>query len=112
MISFYTENLGLIVLGNFEDHDSYDGVFLGKENTDWHLEFTRSDSNADHNFDEDDLLVFYCDSQTEFDKIVDSFKKNEVKTVDAKNPYWKQNGKTYLDPDGFRIVISTNKIGF
>lgn len=112
MISFYTENLGLHVLGNFEDHDSYDGVFLGKENADWHLEFTRSESSADHKFDEDDLLVFYCDTQAEFDKIVDSFKKNEVQTVTAKNPYWKQNGKTYLDPDGYRIIISTNKISF
>lgn len=79
---------------------------------DWHLEFTKSESKANHKFDEDDLLVFYCDSQIEFENIVETFEKNMIQTVEAKNPYWEQNGKTYLDPDGFRIVISTNKISF
>lgn len=40
IIKFYTTILKLEVLGNFKNHNGYDGVFLGKENTDWHLEFT------------------------------------------------------------------------
>ncbi|WP_394335993.1 hypothetical protein [Flavobacterium laiguense] len=27
----------------------------------------------------------------------------------SKNPYWNENGKMVLDPDGFRIVISPLK---
>lgn len=112
MISFYTENLGLKVLGSFEDHDSYDGVFLGKENMDWHIEFTSSNSRVNRKFDEDDMNVFYVDSEIEFQKITDTFRKNKIEPIVAKNPYWEKNGKTYLDPDGFRIVISTNKMSF
>jgi catechol 2,3-dioxygenase-like lactoylglutathione lyase family enzyme len=32
--TFYTTVLGFEVLGSFEDHDSYDGLFLGKPNLD------------------------------------------------------------------------------
>lgn len=112
VVSFYIENLGLKILGSFKDHDSYDGVFIGKEKADWHLEFTTSGSKAKHLSDEDDLIVFYCDSQDEFEIIRENFKRNNIPAVKAKNPYWQQNGLTYLDPDGFRIVISLNKLNF
>lgn len=33
IIQFYTSVLELEVLGSFENHNGYDGVFIGKENT-------------------------------------------------------------------------------
>lgn len=60
--TFYTEILDFDILGGFENHDGYDGLFLGKKDTDWHLEFTKSDELANQIFDEDDILVFYPDS--------------------------------------------------
>ncbi len=57
--SFYTNIIGLEVLGSFENHSEYNGVFLGLSNQDWHIEFTQSDEKAAHHPDEDDLLVFY-----------------------------------------------------
>ena len=56
---FYTNVLGLEKLGGFKNHSNYNGVFLGLPNKDWHIEFTESDEKAEHNPDEDDLLVFY-----------------------------------------------------
>lgn len=106
LINFYTNYLGLELLGEFKNHSFYDGVFLGKKDLDWHLEFTMSDEKANHIFDEDDLLVFYPSDQEEFLKIIDRFKENNIQEVKPKNPYWDQNGKMYLDPDGYRIVIS------
>jgi catechol 2,3-dioxygenase-like lactoylglutathione lyase family enzyme len=53
--TFYTTVLGFEVLGSFENHDSYDGLFLGKPNLDWHLEFTKSDETVDFNYNEDDI---------------------------------------------------------
>lgn len=110
IINFYRNILGLEILGEFKNHDNYDGVFLGFKNKDWHLEFTVSDEKPIHNFDDDDLLVFYCDSQDEFKILKDRFRENGIKKVEAKNPYWNLNGITYLDPDGFRIVISLTQI--
>lgn len=106
IIDFYGRVLGLKVLGEFRDHQNYDGVFLGIPGESWHLEFTVSADAPAHSPDDDDLLVFYAESLEEFNKIKERFIANKVKHVSPKNPYWERNGITFEDPDGFRIVIS------
>ncbi|MCH2021897.1 MAG: VOC family protein [Saprospiraceae bacterium] len=106
IIDFYTKNLGLEVLGSFKSHNNYDGIFLGKKNLDWHLEFTVSGDLPNHYSDEDDLLVFYVRTEMEFKSITNRFKKNGVAPEKPKNPYWNKNAITYCDPDGFRVVVS------
>jgi hypothetical protein len=49
VVHFYTEGVGLMVLGSFEDHHGFDGVMLGI--------------------------------------------------------HWDRNGRTYEDPDGYRVVL-------
>jgi catechol 2,3-dioxygenase-like lactoylglutathione lyase family enzyme len=105
IIDFYTQNLELEVLGSFENHSDYDGVFLGKKGLDWHLEFTVSSEAPKHHPDEDDLLVFYTQSLEEFNRIKANFDLHKYTPVLAKNPYWEEHGLTYLDPDGFRVVV-------
>lgn len=105
IINFYTEILGLKVLGNFKDHDGYDGVFLGIPGADWHLEFTTSTEPAQHQPDEDDLLVFYPASSEEYSTITECFAKHNIPPAEPKNPYWKANGTLYKDPDGFGVII-------
>jgi catechol 2,3-dioxygenase-like lactoylglutathione lyase family enzyme len=106
IINFYIDILGLEIIGEFKDHSNYDGVFFGKEGLDWHLEFTKSGDSTDHKPGEDDLLVFYVDSEKEYIKLNNKFNDKGISPVVPKNPYWKENGTTYSDPDGFRIVIS------
>lgn len=98
VISFYTDFVGLRVLGSFEDYEGYDGVFLGLKDLDWHLEFTRSKEIAQHISDEDDLLVFYAKSEEEYQNINTRFIENGYSNRQAKNPYWNENGSYYLDP--------------
>ena len=104
--SFYIDVLGLELLGGFENHNGYDGVFIGKQEENWHLEFTQSDEIANHTFDDDDLLVFYPSSKLEFELLQDKLEHHSVQFVKSKNPYWNENGIQFLDPDGFGIVIS------
>jgi catechol 2,3-dioxygenase-like lactoylglutathione lyase family enzyme len=75
IISFYRNVLGLEILGDFKDHDGYDGVFLGIPGAGWHLEFTTSAERADHKPDDDDLLVFYPASAEEYESIIKRFTK-------------------------------------
>lgn len=110
IIDFYGRVLGLKVLGEFKDHENYDGVFLGIPGADWHLEFTTSNVSPAHYPDNDDLLVFYAESVEEFIRIKERFIANRVRPVAPKNSYWKNNGITFPDPDGFRIVISVLRI--
>ncbi|GAA4302325.1 VOC family protein [Nibribacter koreensis] len=110
MREFYTEVLELEVLGNFIGHNGYDGIFLGKKESDWHLEFTQSSEKAVHTFDEDDVLVFYPISHAEHERILDKIHQMGFTLMAPKNPYWKINGRMILDPDGFRIIISPLRI--
>lgn len=106
IIDFYGRVLGLKILGEFKDHDNYSGVFLGPPNADWHLEFTVSGYQPVHVPDDDDLLVFYASSIAEFNLIKERIVVNGINPVAPKNPYWKNNGITFEDPDGYRVVIS------
>ena len=106
---FYTSVLGFEVLGSFENHANYNGIFIGKPNLDWHLEFTTSNEIVDFDFNEDDILVFYPEEISEYNKLLDTVQKNNISFIKAKNPYWNENGKMILDPDGYRIIISNLK---
>lgn len=108
--SFYIDILGLNLLGSFENHDGYDGIFIGKPNENWHLEFTKSDEIVTFNFGEEDILVFYPNTKLEFDLIHDKILANKIEFIEAKNPYWNENGKMIFDPDGYCIIISHLKI--
>ncbi|WP_395044361.1 VOC family protein [Flavobacterium sp.] len=112
--SFYTNVLGLELLGGFENHNGYDGVFIGKPDENWHLEFTQSNKIVNHTFDEDDVLVFYPNSKLEYELLLEKIHKYSIEFIKAKNPFWNDpevsGGKMFLDPDGYRIVISHLKI--
>ena len=108
--SFYIDILGFELLGGFENHNDYDGVFIGKPNENWHLEFTKSEEIVLFKFNEDDNLVFYPNNKMEFDFIMNKIQSKNIEFVEAKNPYWNENGKMILDPDGYRIIISDLKI--
>jgi catechol 2,3-dioxygenase-like lactoylglutathione lyase family enzyme len=112
--SFYIDVLGLELLGGFENHNGYNGAFIGKSNENWHLEFTQSESETKHTFDDDDILVFYPNTKLEFEVIKGNLNFHQVECIKSKNPYWNNpeisGGIMFLDPDGFRIVISHLKI--
>ena len=106
--AFYIDILGFERLGGFQDHNGYDGVFIGKPNLNWHFEFTQSEEKAQHTFDEDDIIVLYPETILEYSVLIDSINKS-VSFISSKNPYWNENGKMFLDPDGYRIVVSDFK---
>lgn len=108
--TFYTSVLGFEVIGSFENHNEYDGVFIGKPNENWHLEFTQTNEIVIHTFDEDDILIFYPNSKQEYNLILEHIEQQNICFIEPKNPYWKENGKMILDPDGYRIIISNLKI--
>ena len=110
LIEFYTSILNFEVLGEFKNHDGYDGVFLGLNDENWHLEFTQNGENPQSKFDEDDALVFYPKTQKSFDEILVNLKKFDVPLLEPKNPYWKNKDFCFEDSDGYKIIVSAEKI--
>lgn len=109
ILAFYQDLLGLELLGKFQSHDNYDGVFLGFPNADWHLEFTVSNHQPTHQPDDDDLLVFYLDTMEAYHAATARVVAGGHVEVEPRNPYWKTWGTTFTDPDGFRVVLSPSR---
>jgi catechol 2,3-dioxygenase-like lactoylglutathione lyase family enzyme len=106
VVRFYRDGLGFEVLNEFSDHDGFDGIMLGHKEAAYHLEFTHKRTHtAGRAPTEDNLLVFYLPDKVEWRQAVQRLESHGYKAVAAFNPYWDRQGKTFEDPDGYRVVL-------
>jgi catechol 2,3-dioxygenase-like lactoylglutathione lyase family enzyme len=105
---FYRDLIGLPAVGSFENHDGYDGVFFalpgGAE-----LELTTGPTKPAPSTDED-LLVLYVRTWAEVEAIGARLTVAGVTRIPNRNPYWNRSGLTFLDPDGYRLVIAVGSM--
>jgi catechol 2,3-dioxygenase-like lactoylglutathione lyase family enzyme len=106
VVRFYREGLGFTILYEFENHDGFDGVFLGHPKAPWHLAFThRHGHQAGRAPTRDNLLVFYLPERSEWESAVERMQSNGFLPVPSWNPFWDKQGATFEDPDGYRVVL-------
>ena len=106
VVRFYRDGLGFAVLGEFRGHDGFDGVMLGHAGAGYHLEFTRKAGHpAGKAPTEDNLLVFYLPDREDWERAVARLEAHGHRPVPAFNPYWDRRGRTFVDPDGYRVVL-------
>ena len=106
VVRFYSQGLGLTVLGSFQGHDGFDGTMLGRPGTPYHLEFTHKRGHSvgpapTH----DNLLVFYLPDSGQWQEAIDRMRAAGYEPVPSFNPYWDRAGRTFEDPDGYRVVL-------
>lgn len=107
LLTFYRDGLGFKVLGEFNDHEGFDGVMLGLEGASYHLEFTRKHHHeVGRAPTQDNLLVFYVPDKDAFARTVEHMKDCGFLSVASYNPYWDRCGRTFEDPDGYRVVLA------
>ena len=108
--TMYSSGLELAVLAEFTDHAGFDGCILGKPAEAYHLEFTsqrgivagRAPSN-------DHLLVFYIAHRDEWERRCAAMLTAGFRPVPSHNPYWDVSGRTFEDPDGYRVVLQNER---
>jgi catechol 2,3-dioxygenase-like lactoylglutathione lyase family enzyme len=106
VLTFYRDGLGFEVLYSFKDHDGFDAVMLGHPRAAYHLAFVHKAGHpAGPGPADDNLLVFYLPDAGEWTRAVARLEALGHRAVKAFNPYWDKNGKTFEDPDGYRIVL-------
>jgi catechol 2,3-dioxygenase-like lactoylglutathione lyase family enzyme len=106
VLRFYIAGLGLEELGSFEDHEGFDGRIVGVPGSGYHLEFThKRGHDAGRAPTKDNLLVFYLPEQNEWEAAVDHMVAAGFLPVPSFNPYWEEAGRTFEDPDGYRVVL-------
>lgn len=105
-VAMYVAGLGLMEIGRFENHDGFDGVMLGTPGLDYHFEFTFCRSHpVEPTSTPEDLVVFYIPEFNEWRERCSNLL--DVGFVEAQpyNPYWGRRGRTFVDPDGYRVVL-------
>lgn len=109
ILRFYRDGLGFELVGEFHDHEGFDGVMLGHAGAQYHLEFTRERGvTAGRAPNAESLLVLYLPEEGAWQRAVDRMEALGYVAVRSHNPYWDRNGKTYEDADGYRVVLCQN----
>ena len=115
LLPFYCSGLGFEVL--YRSTECMDGldaiIMLGHRGSGYHLEFTQPSLEPGHDLtasvralSEEHLLVFYLPDDKEFSDATTRMANKGFLPVKSKNPYWDRCGKTFEDPDGWRVVFA------
>jgi catechol 2,3-dioxygenase-like lactoylglutathione lyase family enzyme len=106
MLPFYRDGLGFDILFRFADHDGFDGIMLGRKGAPYHFEFTKAHGHsAERAPTQDNLLIFYLPDEDDWRASVNRMQLAGFPAVPAFNPYWDLRGRTFEDPDGYRVVL-------
>jgi catechol 2,3-dioxygenase-like lactoylglutathione lyase family enzyme len=106
LLPFYCAGLGFQVLASFEDHQGFDGVMLGLPGAPYHLELTHHRGHqVGRAPTRDNLLVLYLPDRGTWMRAVARMQSAGFAPVPSDNPYWDVAGRTFEDPDGYRVVL-------
>jgi len=108
---FYEVVVGLTVSWTFDDHDGFDGVIFGSPEARWQLEIVSTPQRVTPRPTIEDAMVLYLSDPSELVQVTTRLRAVETPEVHGddpdQNPYWPRNGAmTFVDPDGFRLIIS------
>lgn len=106
----YCEGLDAPVLGSFEDHSGFDGVMVGQPGGSFHFEFTIARAHPmQPTPTAEDLVVFYIPDRVAWEAACARMTSARFVLVTSFNPYWDVHGRTFQDPDGYRIVLQNSE---
>jgi hypothetical protein len=107
--AFWVDGVGLQVL--WRAHPEAEGehalLMIGAPGCQWHLELVEDPATAAaHPPSAEDLLVLYLGAEVPEERVA-RLEAHGGRRVPARNPYWNRWGVTFLDPDGYRLVLSS-----
>jgi len=111
-VDMYCHGLGWRVLASFDDHAGFDGAMVGDPGGSYHFEFTqcRAHPVVPAPTAEDLAVLYICDTADwtfACARMIDA----GFAVVEPFNPYWKTRGRTFEDPDGYRVVLQNDAWG-
>ena len=105
-IAMYSHGLDLVLIGRFDDHEGFDGAMLGRAGMPYHFEFTFCRAHPVRPAPTpEDLVVFYLPESDAWHEGCARMLAAGFEQVASFNPYWEARGRTFRDPDGYRVVL-------
>ncbi len=106
----YQHGLGLVKVGQFEDHEGFSGVMLGYPDSSYHLEFTVCHLHpVSPAPTPEDLIVLYFPDLENWQNARERMFEAGFTEVAPFNPYWGMQGCTFEDHDGYRVVLEQDE---
>lgn len=106
----YCRGLNLEQIGSFSNHQGFSGYMLGRNDLGWHLEFTQChDHPLSHSPSQEDLLVLYIPEKESWEAACLRMDMAGFIRTLSFNPYWDIDGATFVDHDGYRVVLQNRK---
>ncbi|MFO3741867.1 VOC family protein [Raoultella ornithinolytica] len=104
--TIYSQGLELQRIADFTDHAGFSGIMVGRPELAWHIEFTHCHDHPRQPAPTDeDLLVLYYPDKAAWQQACARMTAAGFRTMRSFNPYWDTNGKTFVDDDGYRVVL-------
>ncbi|MCG1032778.1 VOC family protein [Bacillus amyloliquefaciens] len=108
----YSQGLGLKKIADFSDHQGFSGIMLGQEDLPWHIEFTVCHHHPiQPRQTNEDLIVLYYPDKAEWEATCGRMRSAGFTPVSSFNPYWEVIGRTFVDDNGYRVVIQNQAWG-
>jgi catechol 2,3-dioxygenase-like lactoylglutathione lyase family enzyme len=105
-LHFYCNGLGFEILDSYENQNGFNGLIVGHKDFSYHLEFThRSGAHQLPTPSKENILVFFIQDKNAWKEAVERMLIVGYQPVDSLNAYWDENGKTFEDDNGYRIVL-------
>ena len=105
VFKFYRDGLGLDVLFSGKD-GKWDGGAVGRNGAPYELEFENVEGETYGKApSQENLLVFFIPGKAEWETAVERMKKHGYQPVKTENPWGSEDGKTFEDVDGYRVVL-------
>ena len=105
----YCNGLGWSLLGQFEDHAGFDGAMVGHAEAPYHFELTtKRVGHVSPTPTTEDLVVLYIPAVAEWREACASMISVGFTEVAPCNPFWSPRGRTFKDPDGYRVVLQNS----
>ena len=102
----YARGLELQEVGRLENHDGFDGIMLGHPDLPLHFEFTHCRVHpVVPTPTAEDLLVVYLPDPGQWSEACLRMLEAGFVATTAFNPYWNRRGRTFVDPDGYHVVL-------
>lgn len=105
VFKFYRDGLGLNVLWSHME-GKWNGGALGRNGAPYELEFENVEGETyGKAASQENLLVFFIPGKAEWETAVERMKKHGYQPVETENPWGSEDGKTFEDVDGYRVVL-------
>ena len=109
-VTMYQHGLGLVTIDQLKDHEGLSDVKLAYPNSAYHFDFTFCHTRpAAPAPTADDLYVLYYPELKQWRKASDRVVEAESREVAPFNPYWRKNGCTFEDHDGYRLDLEQDE---